>query len=388
MKQRLLTLLLTTFLIGVISGLVVHACGDVYKRSRSDLLSEACVNPAFFNRGAKKTSYWTIYWPDGYQRDVEVWDVGQCNQVSPTDVRACWPRFDEPYFNEAANSVAEWNQQTYEGWANGNDCSTTGVPHNNWNRHQCSGSADNSGTCTTVGISGDCPPGTTMGSGGLCCEGTDGCPTSTIPTYACDNYIPDTSCPYYIDTSSPCGASPILVDVAGNGFDLTDALNGVDFDIEGNPDKQKERLAWTKANSDDAWLFFDRNDNGIVDSGRELFGNFTQQKPSTNPPNGFNALSRFDRADRGGNSDGIIDSRDKVFSYLRLWQDTNHNGISEPNELHTLTELGISSISLDYKEAKRTDAFGNQFRYRAKVRDAKGEQVGRWAWDVFLITGK
>jgi hypothetical protein len=201
----------------------------------------------------------------------------------------------------------------------------------------------------------------------------------------CDNYIPETNCSYYIDTNS-CGASPILIDVAGDGFALTDAMNGVDFDIEGNPDNQKERLAWTRTGSDDAWLFFDRNRNGMVDSGRELFGNFTQQLPSSNPANGFNALASFDRTDRGGNADGVIDSQDKVFSYLRLWQDVNHNGISETDELHTLTESGVSSISLDYKESKRTDSYNNQFRYRAKVRDAKGEQVGRWAWDVFLVS--
>ena len=179
--------------------------------------------------------------------------------------------------------------------------------------------------------------------------------------------------------------TPIVIDVLGNGFDLTNASGGVQFDIDA--DGTNDQIAWTSAGSDDAWLALDRNGNGMIDNAAELFGNATAQPtpPTGEKKNGFLALAEFDKSANGGNGDGLINKHDSVFDSVRLWQDTNHNGLADSGELQKLRDLGLKLIELDYKTSKRTDQHGNGFRYRAKVKDTRDAQLGRWAWDVYLL---
>ena len=182
------------------------------------------------------------------------------------------------------------------------------------------------------------------------------------------------------------GASPILLDLDGQGFHLTDVAHGVFFKVFPGIDKLYQ-VSWPAQGSHDAWLVLDRNGNGMIDDFGEMFGNWTPQP--TPPPgqerNGFLALAEYDKPENGGDGDGWITDNDLVFRQLRVWQDSNHNGISEPSELRTLTSAGIKAISLRFEVSRRTDQYGNQFRYRSQIRSTRDSDAGKVAYDVFLV---
>jgi hypothetical protein len=180
-----------------------------------------------------------------------------------------------------------------------------------------------------------------------------------------------------------CQYSPIVIDMNRDGLALSSVATGVRFDIR--PGGIVEQTAWTTPDSDDAFLVFDRNGNGLIDDGSELFGSFTPQPPGTGEPNGFEALAVFDSARAGGNGDGRVSDLDSGFGLLQLWFDVNHNGISEENELYSLQQKGVTDIGLRYREVRRRDEHGNQLRFWAPVSREVRPMV-TWAIDVFFST--
>ena len=251
------------------------------------------------------------------------------------------------------------------------------------------------GNCAS---SSACSSGYFCDTGLGCCEPNDGGSSGDSGNSGDDCYSPEIACDDYVYedyescASQMCGYDgccepydPIIIDVNGDGYSLTSPADGVMFDMANTG--QKTQVSWTSLGSSDAFLALDRNGNGRIDNGSELFSNFAPNAKSGKVLSGFNVLAYYDRPENGGNGDGWIDKNDAIFPKLLLWVDSNHNGVSEPNELFSLPQLGIERISLSYQQSKWTDAYGNQFRYRAQVvRSAGGSGKDPWAYDVFLHT--
>ncbi len=199
------------------------------------------------------------------------------------------------------------------------------------------------------------------------------------------------SCDWSLDQSNktycaalPCAGSPsgspIIIDLDRKGFFLTSADEGVQFDLAGTG--KPVQLAWIAWGANNAFLVLPGPD-GRVTTGKEMFGNYTPQPPPSpgEQRNGFNALKVYD-----ANHDGVIDSRDPIFKSLRLWTGRpDAHGAARPEDLHTLAELGVNSISLTYHKDNYVDSYGNQFRYTAEANPDKTDAVNPLLYDVWLV---
>ena len=176
----------------------------------------------------------------------------------------------------------------------------------------------------------------------------------------------------------PC-EEPVLVSLRDNDYRLTGMAGGVSFDLSG--DGELQSIPWTASDSDDAFLVLDRNGNGRIDSGIELFSHVTPQPdpPEGEVPHGFRALAVYDSALNGGNGDGEISSQDAIFPFLRLWLDADHDGSTDAGELLGLDEAGLAAISLDYTDAhEHRDEFGNVFKFSTTAVFADARNVQAW----------
>ncbi|MEI6286004.1 MAG: hypothetical protein WCP79_05825 [Bacillota bacterium] len=133
----------------------------------------------------------------------------------------------------------------------------------------------------------------------------------------------------------PLRRDPIALDLDGDGVEFI--KNGAYFDYDNN--KFAERATWI--GKDDGWLALDKNGDGKIGDGSELFGEAMRKKDGTLAKDGFDALAEYD-----DNKDGKIDSSDAIYSQLRVWQDANGNGVTDAGELKSLSELGIKQLNL------------------------------------------
>ncbi|MBO9399165.1 calcium-binding protein, partial [Shimia sp. R9_2] len=166
---------------------------------------------------------------------------------------------------------------------------------------------------------------------------------------------------------NPPPRDPLVIDLDGDGIELTSlAGSSVFFDLDG--DQFAERTGWVSP--DDGLLVSDRNDNGTIDNISELMG--------SQNATGFSELAEFDT-----NGDGVINQSDTGYSDLKIWRDLDGDGVSGTGELSTLSDAGISEISLNSEEVREV-VNGNDIVAKAKVRFEQGHEteVGEVLFDL------
>jgi len=217
------------------------------------------------------------------------------------------------------------------------------------------------GCCCVDYINEGCDNGGTYDCNGNCVGGSSSScsdnfnqPCGTCGNYECDGTTCDDSCSGGgggFGWGDPCAsancefgcadiyvygrmmavceadADPIILDLDGSGYQLTSIDRGVSFDFYN--DGKPVQVSWTAKGTNSGWLVLDRNGNGVIDNGWELFSSVTPQAGPAGSHLGFKALATYDTPRYGGNGDGWLDASDAIYSKLRVWVDRNHNGVSE-----------------------------------------------------------
>ena len=181
----------------------------------------------------------------------------------------------------------------------------------------------------------------------------------------------------------PVRIDPIVLDISGLGITTKSVADGVYYDMDNNG--FLEKTGWVDAKS--GILVLDKNNDGKIETGNELFGDRTILADGKTASSGFEALATLD-----SNHDGVIDAKDKLFSQLRIWVDKNGDGISDKGELVTLAQAGIKSLNLKHKEINQLDANGNTIarvgsftRTNGKIADMKEYLLARSTSDVKMV---
>ena len=161
----------------------------------------------------------------------------------------------------------------------------------------------------------------------------------------------------------PSLGTPIILDLDGDGVETISKANGTQFDIDADGDL--DTTGWVGA--DDALLVRDINEDGVISNASELFGEEMIKADGTKASDGYDALREYD-----SNADGVINADDENFDQLKIWQDSNENGITDAGELKTLSEAGIVEINTSTITSTETQ-FGNELRLKSDYTNAAGE---------------
>jgi len=173
--------------------------------------------------------------------------------------------------------------------------------------------------------------------------------------------------------------SPLVFDLKGDGLNLIGPDSGVQFDL--NDSGYTVRTGWMSG-EDDALLVRDLNGSRKIESGAELFGSATQLPTGERAINGFEALRPLD-----SDQSGYISEKDLAWSELKLWVDSNQDGVSQRRELMSLDKAGVESIDLGYVNILEVDQHGNQTRERSTfIRKVRSKRYVLPVSDVWFNT--